>query len=44
MRKTGITLHKNGSGNLYIRDEDVIEFVRADTEKEDLKLHSYWTI
>jgi hypothetical protein len=44
LRKTGIPMHKNGSGNLYIQDSDVIEFVRTSTKKKDLELHSYWTI
>jgi hypothetical protein len=44
LRKTGIPIHKNGSGNLYLRDVDVIEFVRTSTKKKNLELHSYWTI
>jgi len=44
LRKTGILLHSDKSGNLYIRDEDVVEFVRSEVNRKDLKLHSYWTI
>ena len=44
LRKTGIPLHTDKSGNLYIRDEDIVEFVRAEVNNKDLKLHSYWTI
>ena len=44
LRKTGIPLHTDKSGNLYIRDEDIVEFVRAEVKSKDLKLHSYWTI
>jgi len=44
LRKTGIPLQKDRLGNLYIREEDVKEFVRSETKLKDLKLHSYWTI
>jgi len=44
LRKTGIQLHTDKSGNLYIRDEDIVEFVRAEVNRKDLKFHSYWTI
>ena len=44
LRKTGIPLHKDKLGNLYIRDEDVVDFVRSELKRKDLKLHSYWTI
>lgn len=44
LRKTGIPLHKDKLGNLYIRDEDVLDFVRSELKRKDLKLHSYWTM
>lgn len=44
LRKTGIPLHKDRLGNIYVRDEDVVDFVRCELEREDLKLHSYWTM
>jgi len=44
LRKTGIPLHKDKLGNLYIRDEDVVDFVRSELKRKDLKLHSYWTM
>jgi len=44
LRKTGIPLLKNRLGTLYIEDEDVKRFVRSETGRKDLKLHSYWTI
>ncbi|MDH5795137.1 MAG: hypothetical protein OEZ24_03420, partial [Candidatus Bathyarchaeota archaeon] len=44
LRKTGISLHRDKQGNMYIRDEDVAEFVRSEVKRKDLKLHSYWTI
>ena len=44
LRKTGITLHKDDFGNIYIRDEDVESFVRTELKMKNLKLRSYWTI
>ncbi len=44
LRKTGIQLHTDKLGNMYIRDEDVVDFVRAELNRKDLKLHSYWTM
>lgn len=44
LRKTGILLHRDNHGNLFIRDEDVIRFVRSEAKRKDLRLHSYWTI
>jgi len=44
LRKTGILLREDKQGNMYIRDEDVIEFVQSAVNRKDLKLHSYWTI
>lgn len=44
LRKTGIKLHKGRLGNLFIRDGDVVNFVRNEVKKKDLKLHSYWTM
>jgi len=44
LRKTGIPLHKDKLGNVYIRDEDVADFVRSELKRKDLKLHSYWTM
>ncbi|MCW4020944.1 MAG: hypothetical protein NWF14_06930 [Candidatus Bathyarchaeota archaeon] len=44
LRKTGIPLHKDESGNVYVKEEDVINFVRSESKRKDLALHSYWTI
>ena len=44
LRKTGIPLHEDQLGSFYIRDADVGEFIRSETGRKDLKLHSYWTI
>lgn len=44
LRKTGILLHRDKLGNIYIRDEDVMDFVRSEVNRKDLNLHSYWTM
>jgi hypothetical protein len=44
LRKTRISIHKNDSGNLFIEEKDVKKFLRSQTNRENLKLHSYWTI
>ena len=44
LRKTGVSLHSDRQGNTFIKDEDVIEFVRSEVKRKDLKLHPYWTI
>ena len=44
LRKTAIPLHKDKYGNKYIKDEDVVKFVRSELKRKDFKLHSYWTI
>ena len=44
LRKTGILLCMDKYGNKYIKDEDVVNFVRNEVKRKDLKLHSYWTI
>ena len=44
LRKTGIPLHQDNLGNLYIKDEDVKKFVRTETKIKELKLHSYWSM
>jgi len=44
LRETGIPLRRDKFGNRYIRDEDVICFVRRELKRENLALHSYWTI
>lgn len=44
LRKTGIPLHRDDLGNLYIKDEDVKSFVRSETNIKNLKLYSYWSM
>jgi len=44
LRKTGIKLHRDNFGNRYVRDEDVINFVKSELKMKNLKTHSYWSI
>ncbi len=44
LRKTGIPLHRDKRDNLFIRDEDIINFVKSKLKRKDLKFYSYWTI
>jgi len=44
LRKTGIKLHKDNLGNIYIRDEDVIKFLKSELKIKNLKAHSYWSM
>lgn len=44
LRETGIALHKDERGNRYLRDEDVIFFLKRAFGREDLQIFSYWTI
>jgi hypothetical protein len=44
LRKTGIPLHKDGLGNQYITEEDLVRFIKQETGREDILFLSYWTI
>jgi len=44
LRRTGIPLYRDSLGNLYIKDEDVKNFVRSESKIKNLKLHSYWSM
>lgn len=44
LRETGLPLHKGKNGNHYLKDEDVIDFVKKELGREDLVVCSYWTI
>lgn len=43
LKKTGIRLRVDKLGNMYISDEDIINFVRSELKK-DIKLYSYFTM
>lgn len=43
LRETGIALRKDKRGNRYLRDEDVIVFLKREFG-ENLQICSYWTI
>ncbi|MEM2168499.1 MAG: hypothetical protein QW186_01675 [Candidatus Bathyarchaeia archaeon] len=44
LRKTGIRLRVDKLGNMYISDEDVINFVRSELGDKEIKLYSYFTM
>lgn len=44
LRKTGIPIHTDEKGIHLIKDEDVISFIRTQLQRDDLQIHSYWTI
>jgi hypothetical protein len=44
LRKTGISIHTDEKGNRFIEDADVKSFLRAQLQREDLQIFSYWTI
>ena len=43
MRRTGIHIHKNMKGELFLTDEDVQRFLRSELNIKDLQIFSYWT-
>ncbi|MCD6504766.1 hypothetical protein J7K52_05265 [Candidatus Bathyarchaeota archaeon] len=44
LRETGISLHKGKNGNHYLKDEDIIDFVKKELDRDDVIVCSYWTI
>lgn len=44
LRKTGIPIHTDKKGNLFIEDADVKNFLKTQLQNEDLQIFSYWTI
>ncbi|MEM2431577.1 MAG: hypothetical protein QXX94_06455 [Candidatus Bathyarchaeia archaeon] len=43
LKKTGIKLRVDKLGNMYISDEDIINFVRSEIGR-DIRLYSYFTM
>ncbi|MEM1543964.1 MAG: hypothetical protein QW795_04700 [Candidatus Bathyarchaeia archaeon] len=43
LRKTGIRLRVDEMGNMYLSDEDVINFVRSELG-EEIRLYAYFTM
>ncbi|MCX8170389.1 MAG: hypothetical protein N3E47_00235 [Candidatus Bathyarchaeota archaeon] len=43
LKKTGIKFRVDDLGNVYLSDEDVINFVKSEIGK-DIKIYSYFTI
>lgn len=44
LRRTGIPVSIDKMGNRYIKDEDVINFIKRELNKKDLKFYSYWSM
>lgn len=44
LRRTGIKLRVDDLGNIYISDEDVIDFVRSELRDKEIRLYSYFTM
>jgi hypothetical protein len=44
LRETGIPISRDAQGNRYIKEEDVINFLKTQFKREDLIICSYWTI
>ena len=44
LKETGIALRRDGKGNLYLEEEDVIKFLKEQFRRDDLVICSYWTI
>jgi hypothetical protein len=43
LRQTGIPVHGDARGNRFLEDDDVKSFLKAELEREDLQVFSYWT-
>jgi hypothetical protein len=44
LRETGIPISRDAQGNRYIKEEDVINFLKAQFKRENLTICSYWTV
>jgi hypothetical protein len=44
LKETGIALRRDGKGNPYLEEEDVIKFLKEQFKRDDLIICSYWTI
>ncbi|MBS7640032.1 MAG: hypothetical protein QXF23_05765 [Candidatus Bathyarchaeia archaeon] len=44
LRKTGIKLRVDEFSNMYISDEDVINFIKSNIGDKEIKLYSYFTM
>jgi len=31
-------------GNIYIKDEDIIDFIKSEVGRKEIRLHSYWSM
>ena len=44
LRKTGIPIHVDKKGIRLVEDDDVKSFLKAQLQRDDLQIFSYWTI
>jgi len=44
LRETGIPVRRDKKGNRCLEDKDVVDFLKAQLERKDLTVCSYWTI
>jgi len=44
LRQTGIPIHVNERGIRYIREQDVVSFLKKQLGSPDLKVSSFWTV
>ena len=43
LRETGIPIREDELGNHYLRDEDIVKFMRNTFYRKSLKVFSFWT-
>ena len=44
LRKTGIPLSEDEMGNIYVKDEDVVGFIKSEVGGKEIRLYSYWSM
>jgi len=44
LRQTGIALHIDEAGVRFIKDQDVVDFLKRELGNPDLKISSFWTM
>jgi len=44
LRRTGIPLSEDDMGNMYIKDEDVVSFIKSEIGGKEIRLYSYWSM
>jgi len=44
LRKTDIWVSEDEMENIYIKDEDIIDFIKSEVGRKEIRLHSYWSM